>query len=122
MSFMQLSSYTGKYWTIETPNGNTFLPCDYVGTLGLNVEDSISYRFPTEQEKRETNAKQPRNPFSEYVDSDIVYSAALCDGMLCRLSAPGYMDCTDWTPCESEEDALEQIAELYGDDDDSGDE
>lgn len=37
-------------------------------------------------------------------------------GGLWRLSAPGFLDCTDWTPAESEEAAREEAAELYGGD------
>lgn len=34
-----------------------------------------------------------------------------------RLSAPGYLDCTDWTgPFNSPEEALEGLYDLYGDD------
>jgi hypothetical protein len=39
-------------------------------------------------------------------------------GWLCRLSAPGYLDCTEWGgPFETEESAVEAIVELYGDED-----
>jgi hypothetical protein len=34
-----------------------------------------------------------------------------------RLSAPGYLDCTDWTgPHSTEDEAAEALFELYGDD------
>ena len=32
----------------------------------------------------------------------------------CRLSAPGYMDCTDWYVYKTEADAREAMAELQG--------
>ncbi len=39
-------------------------------------------------------------------------------GWFCRLSAPGYMDCTEWTgPFESEEECVNYLTETYGDDD-----
>jgi len=37
-------------------------------------------------------------------------------GVLCRLSAPGYLDCTDWTAFETREEAEEYLVETYGDD------
>lgn len=42
---------------------------------------------------------------------------------LARLSAPGYMDCTDWTMCDSETAAEECLIEAYDDgaDDDTDD-
>lgn len=41
----------------------------------------------------------------------------------CRLSAPGYMDCTDWSgPYETVEEARAAIVEMFEVDPDSGDE
>lgn len=34
-------------------------------------------------------------------------------GLCARLSASGYMDCTDWTPINSEQD-VEDFMEMYG--------
>lgn len=34
-----------------------------------------------------------------------------------RLSAPGYLDCTDWTgPFDCEEEANSDLCDMYGDD------
>ena len=30
-----------------------------------------------------------------------------------RLSAPGYMDCTDWTVFDTEQEAIDYLAETY---------
>ena len=38
------------------------------------------------------------------------------DGIYCRLSADGYMDCTDWYgPFESMEEAAQCLIDIYGD-------
>lgn len=43
-------------------------------------------------------------------------------GWYCRLSAPGYMDCTDWSgPYETEQEAREAIVDMWDVDPDSGD-
>ena len=40
------------------------------------------------------------------------------EAYVARLSAPGYMDATDWTgPFDTEEQALVALREMYGDDD-----
>lgn len=39
-----------------------------------------------------------------------------------RLSAPGYMDCTDWAVFDTEEEAREYIRDEYEVDPDTGDE
>jgi hypothetical protein len=36
-------------------------------------------------------------------------------GVLCRLSAPGYLDCTEWTACKTRVEAEEFLIETYGD-------
>lgn len=37
-------------------------------------------------------------------------------GWYSRLSAPGYLDCTEWSgPYETEDEALEDLFEMYGD-------
>jgi hypothetical protein len=43
------------------------------------------------------------------------------DGVLARLSAPGYLDCTDWTPFGTMEEARKGITEMYDVDPDTGD-
>ena len=38
------------------------------------------------------------------------------EGFVARLSAPGYLDCTDWQGVySSKEEALEELEEMYGD-------
>jgi len=40
------------------------------------------------------------------------------EGWFARLSAPGYLDCTDWDgPFKTEQEAKEYLIDIYGDDD-----
>jgi hypothetical protein len=39
-------------------------------------------------------------------------------GFGARLSAPGYLDCTEWTVFDTEDEAREYLAENYPDEDD----
>ena len=48
-----------------------------------------------------------------------VDSVELIVGFGARLSAPGYMDCTDWSVYGSLEEAQRELAEMFGDDDDN---
>lgn len=42
-------------------------------------------------------------------------------GWYSRLSAPGYLDCTDWSgPFETEQEALDYVMDLYDVDDMNG--
>lgn len=45
----------------------------------------------------------------EYLESDETITAVYENACLCRLSAPGYLDATEWTLCHDENDILEWI-------------
>lgn len=120
MAFMQPQIVDGQYWEIETPNGTSFIPVDVVGDQGLNEGDSFNFRFPTPQEKLE-GMKQPKNLFSDYCESGVIYSATLCEGVLGRLSAPGFMDCTEWQPYSDEKEAEFELSAELGEEEEEDD-
>jgi hypothetical protein len=43
------------------------------------------------------------------------FQATLRHGWLARLSAPGYMDCTEWSAFDSFEAAATYLLDAYGD-------
>jgi len=47
-----------------------------------------------------------------------VYSATIRTGVGARLSAPGYMDCTEWSVFDTEEEAQTYLDETYPEDED----
>ncbi len=54
--------------------------------------------------------------YADYTTGTIA-SVELVTGWFARLSAPGYMDCTEWSgPFPSEEAALAHLEEMYGED------
>lgn len=66
---------------------------------------------------------EPRFIPTEYVDRDDVVDETITGKFFARLSAPGYLDATDWIgPYDSEKEARESLAELFGTDDDETDE
>lgn len=58
------------------------------------------------------------------VSDDSYYSAeteGTAESIFCRLSAPGYMDCTEWSgPFDTLEEAREYIRETYDVDPETG--
>lgn len=46
---------------------------------------------------------------SESEGGNEVYDVEVKEGFMYRLSASGYMDCTDWCFAETEEDALKEL-------------
>lgn len=57
---------------------------------------------------------------AEYVDGEPAEVEVCRDGILWRMTAPGYMDATDWTPAGDGDEAEEDARNLYGDDGDAG--
>jgi len=94
-------------------NGNTLQPGDIEG---ITFEEALEW-------------------YSDYIEAGIadVYSIDEITSMRntlgehgqpvgCRLSAAGYMDCTDWTIFATEHEAREYIEEVYDVDADTGEE
>lgn len=95
MSFMQPEIYRGNYYAVETREGTYYVPSWLVGDAAT-LEDVRDYcpATPTSMER--------------------------ATGVLARLSAPGYLDSTDWTPYDSsmaDEDIEKDINDTYGNDD-----
>ena len=89
MAFMEPEIVHGEWYEVETSNGTWWLPTD------VCLEKDLK----------------------GYVDGEIqeVTVRAQCWGG--RLSASGYMDCTDWCAgFESEEEAKAYLTEMYGED------
>ncbi len=79
---------------IDTDHGTEFLPDDIVS---LPAFDSPS--------ENATLLRLVR----PYVNGEPEEISSSRNCFLCRLSAPGYMDCTDWERCDTEADVLEWL-------------
>lgn len=90
MAFMQHTATYGTFHQLDTRNeGIVSYPAEYFSAQ--NVADDHD------------------------MDVDDVETVI---GWFARLSAPGYMDCTEWQgPYETEAEALADLADTYGDDD-----
>jgi hypothetical protein len=53
----------------------------------------------------------------DFIQGRKVYSVRVVDGYGARLSAPGYLDCTEWTVFDTEEEAEKYLLDTFGDDD-----
>jgi hypothetical protein len=92
MSFMQKQvTVKQSWWQVETSIGTEIVPADLVS-----------------QEPADSSA------FEDYCEGQ-VQSWELIQGYGARLSAPGYMDCTEWTVFDSPEEAEQYLDEMYGD-------
>lgn len=112
--FMQPDVYYGPYWAVEANGGETHIVPADVCDPWPNPEEDI----PTGRSLFE---------LADYIDGTMdkddgdMPCVERQIGWLARLSAPGYMDATDWTAHETEDEAYEYLAETYGDDEDDDD-
>ena len=53
----------------------------------------------------------------DYLEGNRVFSVQEREGYGARLSAQGYMDCTEWAVFDTEEEARAYLDETYGDED-----
>ena len=102
MSFMKPQIKFAQYFEVETNQGTFIVPADVV--------DSTMSAAP--------------EAFADYVEGEVLGDDPIevKEGWLARLSAPGYMDCTDWNVFDTEEEAVQGLKDLYGDDEEGEDE
>jgi len=107
-NFMQRQITVLQNWLkVETTHGTEFVS---VADTSLFVRDSETLTHPmTDVERAETVAK-----VRTYTDGE-PQSWENIKGYGARLSAPGYLDCTEWTVFDTEEEAKTYLDENYPD-------
>jgi hypothetical protein len=108
MGFMQKQITEKQAWIrVETSYGTEFIDA---ASLGLNVRDSQTKTHKLTPKVRESIISL----LSEYCEGTIQEWETI-RGYGARLSAPGYLDCTEWTVFDTLEEAEEYLEEMYGD-------
>lgn len=115
MAFMKLFTRHGGWYLVETvDNGTCLIPDDVAGDIGLSFGESIDdddTRWETAWEALRDCCEGSKPQQIDYVES---WGA--------HYSAPGYMDQTDWTLADTEQEAIDECKTMYGSDDDEDDE
>ena len=86
--FMKPQVVHDDWYSVETTHGTEFIAVDIVG------EDAA------------------KDDFADFIEGDYLEHEKIT-GWGARLSAPGYLDCTDWSVYETEEKAKEHLREAY---------
>jgi hypothetical protein len=109
--FMHPTVQQADYFMVETEQGTDYVPADVV-RLPFDVNfkargcfDEDSPEFPAL-----VDALQP------YVTGSDISEVSPRSGWLARYSAPGYLDCTDWSAHDSEREAWEDLIRTHGTD------
>lgn len=114
MPFMQKQVTGLQAWIrVETSAGTEFI--DAV-SLGLSVRDSQTKTHTLKGKEREATLAK-LSPYCE----GVIMEWETVRGYGARLSAPGYLDCTEWTVFDSQEDAEAYLEENYPEDEEESD-
>jgi len=110
---MQKQITTKQSWLqVETSVGTEFVP---VSDTGLYVRDSHTQTHHLTDNERSTIIAR----ISPYCEGTPQQWETIM-GYGARLSAPGYLDCTEWTVFDSIAEAEAYLEEMYGDDEQGG--
>lgn len=112
MAFMQYQITDKQDWLrVETTQGTEFVDAP---SLSLHVRASEQVTQPLTDVERETYVKQ----IWQYTEGMPESWGYIC-GYGARLSAPGYLDCTEWAVFDTEREAQEYLNENYPEDDEN---
>lgn len=103
MAFMRPATVHMVCYHEDTNCGTELIPEEVCGKIDLEAE-------PTREEW---------DRVLQYCEGNRIEGIERKEGWYARLSAPGYLDCTEWTggPYDTEAEALEAVRIVYGVDD-----
>ena len=105
MSFMQKEVTDAKQWVrVETDWGTEFVPADVLADCPN--EDEV-------YDDEHVDFDYFKDALRDYVTAEIA-EMEVVTGYGARMSAPGYMDCTDWCVFDDQTEAEEYLEDTYG--------
>jgi len=90
--FMQPEIYKDRAYIVETTYGTEVVPWELVGNV------------------KEMHYLEDFLEGTPYEGQELVIK----EGILARLSAPGFLDCTEWSTHDTAEEAMTYLEEMYG--------
>ena len=108
-SFMQPVVEQAPYYEVETNFGTWIVPADVVG-FPFAPTDGETYTDEHPQWEDICAAVE------DYVEGNDTQHVTPKSGWIARMSASGYMDATDWSAFDTEQEAIDYLEETYGDD------
>lgn len=105
MPFMEKQVTAKLTWLeLDGTNGITWVPFNV-----LSKHEQVVANMDSDSEEQDL-----QDHFGDYYEGE-VWSATVTEGYGARLSAPGYLDCTDWTVFETQAEAEQYLADEYPD-------
>lgn len=110
MSFMQRQITKKRRWIeIDGTCGVTAVDLEDLTQDQRKIADSVDGDDSADSADLQAH-------FGEYYEGK-VQSVTVREGYGARLSAPGYLDCTEWTVFDTVKEAEEHLTDMYGDED-----
>lgn len=117
MPFMQPEIIRSGAYLVDGPRGIDVVP--------FTVAGKVSAKLPGRRRKLRNIDRRQEFVFRQieaYCENRTPYVIEVQNsGYCCRMSAPGYLDCTDWAWFATRQEAVEYLDEYYGDDYDADD-
>lgn len=123
MAFMQPEIILDEWYEIDGRNGIEYIP-GWLVTGEIDIE-GLHHDIVVEQSDPPgswVSITYPNGEFDvpselrDYTENHQCYSISRIKGYGARLSAPGYLDCTEWTVFATEKEAKAYLAEMTEDD------
>lgn len=116
MSFMQPQIVFGEWYEVDGMNELEFLPADLVDhpetmVLGQWCE-------PEHEDKDNDEIRRFLVDLADYIETDVdmVCQVRRIEGWGARMSAAGFLDCTEWVVFPTQQEARDYLDEMYGED------
>ena len=111
MAFMRPVAERFAAYHVETNAGTEVVPEEVCGEISCKVCEQTG-----------EICSETQQALASYVEGSAIDSVERKEGWYARLSAPGYLDCTEWDgPHETAELALAAVKEFYEVDDNGDD-
>jgi hypothetical protein len=110
MSHMQPEITTKQRgWSVETSDAGTcFVPGDVLSVPSWLV-DNATFINGADSALEQLVYDALRDELADYVEGRTLESISVCRGYFARLSAPGYLDCTEWCCYSTIKEAREAL-------------
>lgn len=92
-----------KWYVVDGPEGTDYIP-DLVGEVDASTVIGSG----------EATRVEIPDQLKDYTANSEAYDITLVEGYGARLSASGYLDCTEWSVFDTPEEAAQYLADQYG--------
>lgn len=117
MGFMQPEIIRADFVELDGRCGLYYVPTDVLARATVHFLESEAGGWPVRADEMPESIRADLAQFYEGPEFEV--AVFLPDVYGARLSAPGYLDCTEWTVHSSAAEAKEYLEEVYGEEDDS---